>query len=339
MTGRYYYQQHRERLLAASRAWKKANPERSRRLNREHMRRAALRKKAAEKRRASGRAWYAAHRDQERERARRFRQQHPEKVREYQARYRANHPERAAEQSRLASQRWRDRNADLIREKQRAAAERSRRADPEAQRRWYHANLEQQRARGREASRLRSRLKRLGLPPRSVHRTYAADKRANTAAGDAFFTRHRTPAEKTALTREAHTPHLGLDAHHRITGTPGELQHAASKLQHALRAGRARDLARQRLLQAAQRIERTHGARIRRDVEMDSTARRLRGQPAYDIDQETRRRIAHLAATQTAPTLPTKNSVPAQPPPRTTPSDPSRSPVRQRIESGPSLRS
>jgi hypothetical protein len=205
MKDRRYYRENRERLLAQTRAWKAANPDRVRQHKREHYRRVQARKKMAELRRERGRAWYAEHREQERERARTFRREHPEKVREYQARFRERHPERAAEQARRATEKWRDTNASQVRQTQRAAAEQRRANDPDAFRRWYQANLEKQRERGREASRLRSRLKKLGLPPRRVQRVYAEGRRANDRASDAFFTRRRDAEELQRLRREGAT--------------------------------------------------------------------------------------------------------------------------------------
>ena len=307
MPDQQYYQQHRERLLAATRAWKAANPDRARKHNREHMRRAQIRRKALEGRRANGRAWYAAHREQERERARQFRREHPEKVREYQARYRQRHPERVAEQSRRATRAWRDRNQDAVREKQRVTATQRREADPDAYSRWYQANLERERERGREASRLRSRLKKLGLPPRRIQRVYAADRRANAKASEAFFTRQRSHTERSRIRRELDAPsysppakYAALDARSRIIADRRDLRTAASELQAELRAARARDLARVVLPAIRERIERRDGARLMAEVQMDSIARLQRGAPAYDVDAELRRRIDKQAAEQVA---------------------------------------
>lgn len=305
MPDRRYYRQHRERMLAASRAWKEANPERTRKHNREHMRRAAIRERRLEQRRARGRAWYAEHREQERARARRFREEHPEKLREYQLRFRERHPDRAAAQGRRATQKWRDGNAEKVRENQRATAAQRREEDPDAFRRWYQANLEQQRARGREASRLRSRLKKLGLPPRKIQRVYANDRRANDRAASDFFERRRTAAELTSLQREPRmvyrrptaTQLAVIQARQRVMSAP-ELRIAGQHLQDRLRAAKARDLARAFFPDVAQGVFHRHGGRLRREIEQDSIARQHRGAEPYDVDDELTRRVRREAAAQ-----------------------------------------
>lgn len=302
MPFRRYYFDHREQQLAASRAWKQANPERARAHNRESMRRAAVRKKAIQRRRERGRAWYAEHRDQERARARRFRQEHPDKVREYQARFRERHPERAAEQGRRASQKWRDGKADTVRAMQRVAAAERREEDPDAFRRWYQANLEQQRERGRDASRRRSRLKKLGLPPRRIQRVYANDRRANERAGDEFFGVRRTAADVARLRAEVMSsfrwPTAAQLARHRMVlqarqrvMSQDELRVAGQQLQDRLRAAKARDLARAFFPEVAAHVARTHSDRLRREIEMDSIARRVRGTEPYDVEEELQRRV------------------------------------------------
>lgn len=307
MPERQYYREHRERLLAETRAWKEANPDRARLHNREYMRRAAVRRRALEKRRERGRAWYAEHRQQERERARRFREEHPEKVREYRARFRERHPERAAEQGRRATQKWRDGRADAVRAKQRAVAERRREEDPDAFRRWYQANLEKQRERGREASRLRSRLKKLGLPPKRIQRVYANDRRENERVGEEFFGRRRTKPEIASLHQEAQRKFRRppaaqlavLQARQRIMNmSREELHEAGQQLQDQLRAAKTRDLARTFFPDVATRIALKHAARLRREIEQDSIARRLRGGEPYDVDGELKRRIRQAAAEQ-----------------------------------------
>lgn len=306
MPDRRYYLEHRAQQLAASRAWKQANPERARAHNRESMRRAAVRKKAIQRRRERGRAWYAEYREQERARARRFRQEHPDKVREYQARFRERHPERAAEQGRRASQKWRDGKADTVRAKQRVAATERRGEDPDAFRRWYQANLEQQRDRGREASRRRSRLKMLALPPRRIQRVYANDRRANERAGDEFFARRRTVADvarlRTEVMRSFRWPTAAqlarqrgvLRARQRVM-SQDELRIAGQQLQDRLCAAKARNLARAFFPEAAAYVARAHGDRLRRQIEMDSIARRMRGAEPYDVDKELQRRVRQEA--------------------------------------------
>lgn len=307
MPKRRYYLENRERLLAQTRAWKAANPDRARAHNRESMRRAAVRRKATERRRARGRVWYAEHREQERERARAFRREHPEKVREYKQRFRSRHPGRAAEQSRRGTERWRDRNADAVREKQRAAAAGRREDNPDLNRDYYYGNIEKERQRGREASRRRSRLKQLGLPPRRVQRVYANDRRANDRGADAFFARRRGPGELQQLHREGERPFrrptaaqlASIRARRRIM-SPGELRTAGEHLQARLRAAKARDLARAFLPEAVAHVLDRHSTRLRQQIEMDSIARQLRGAEPYDVDAELQRRAGQEAGERVA---------------------------------------
>lgn len=288
-----YREQHRERLADAVRAWKDANRDRAREHNRGSMRRAAERRAAAEQRRARGRAWYAKHRAQERARARAFRREHPERVREYRRRYVERHPDRAAAAARQASQAWRDRNPDATRRQQRDAARKRREDDPDSYRRWYQQNLEQQRARGREASKLRTRLKQLGLPPRQIHHVYANEKRANDTRANEFFTARRTAAQKQALRHEldplAHTRVAILAARDRLTGT------APAEPSTELERESALERERQAWLHALPTLiggyENRHRARIAEEVRMDSIARATFGRDPYDIPAETARRL------------------------------------------------
>ncbi|SBS71900.1 hypothetical protein [uncultured Microbacterium sp.] len=288
-----YREQNHDRLADAVRKWKDANRDRARLHNRESMRRAAERKAAAEQRRARGRAWYAQHRAQERARSRAFRRDHPERVREYRRRYIDRHPDRAATAARQASQAWRDRNPDATRRQQRDAARKRRDDDPDGYRRWYRQNLERQRARGREASRLRTRLKQLGLPPRQIHHVYANEKRANDTRADNFFTTRRNAAQKQALRHEldplAHTRVAILSARDRITGTAPEASSSELERESALK----REW--QAWLHALPTLiggyENRHRARIAEEVRMDSVARTTFGRAPYDLPAETARRL------------------------------------------------
>lgn len=287
-----YYAEHRDEQLTASRVWKAANPDRAREHNRVSMRRAYQRRKAAERRRQAARERYAANRDRERERSRQYRINNPDRMREYKQRFRERHPERVAEQNRRSNRAWRDRNADRLRETNKDRATVRRQEDPDAYRRWYAANREQQRARGREASRLRSRLKKLGLPPRRIHRVYAADKRANAAAADAFFTRPpaRTGPVITGGDPAALHPER-LDARRRVM----------EKMTAGYAKRRAADAALLRLPGHVETHRARHGVRVREEVRMDSIARQLRGKPPLDIDNETDRRIWRTVASEHAP--------------------------------------
>ncbi|NYE18054.1 hypothetical protein [Microbacterium immunditiarum] len=85
---------------------------------------------------------------------------------------------------------------------QRERARERRIRNPDAQKQWYAQNLERERARGREASKRRQRLKTLGLPPRRIERVFAAEKRANATAADEFFSHRRDRTEKRQLKLE-----------------------------------------------------------------------------------------------------------------------------------------
>jgi len=272
------------------RLWKQANAEKHRSYSRASHHRASSKKR----RNARARQRYRENPEPHRERGRRFRREHPEKVAEYKRRYQERHPERAAEQARRGSQTWRDKNADRAREKARIHAAERRQADPEKFRAWYHANIERERARGREASRLRSRLKTLGLPPRSVGKVYAAEKRANDVAANKFFQRRRTAGD-VALLREELNPAQAIlnyawraDAKTNFQPTPPHLLAAWARDSALVRARLTTDERREIF---ADYLEK-HGAKLRDEVTLDSRARVLRGAPPLDVDKEVRLRAA-----------------------------------------------
>ncbi|MEJ1922229.1 hypothetical protein [Microbacterium sp. KHB019] len=263
-----------------------------------------------------------------RERSRRFRQENPDKVREYQRRYKERHPERARQSQAAAAQRYRDANAEAIRERQRLIAAEHRRERPDAYREWYERNLEAQRARGRQASRLRSRLKKAGLPPRTVRRVYASDRRTNEAAADEYFARERSVEELAVISTE-YERRSALDLPRevralRVQLLDGKLP-AAVYLQRsvdsrdpesdavefttkqyatALRRMRDRELEQLRKVHE-QRVENVRASRpqifehhfyrrraeMRDEIMMDSAARVQRGLEPYDLDAEMRRRV------------------------------------------------
>lgn len=280
----------KERNPEYQRAWRLANPEKHRAHSRATHQRAMRRKRRNQK----ARQRYSENPEPHRERGRRFRRDHPEKVAEYKRRFRERHPERAAEQARRGTERWRDRNADAAREKARISAAERRQADPEKFRAWYQANLERERARSRDASRLRSRLKALGLPPRSVGKVYANEKRAHAVEADQFFQRRRTAGDVARIREELKPARAILDAAWR-TDAKARFEPTPT---HLLAAW-ARDsaLAKARLT----RVERRemfagyldkHGDQLRRDAELDSRARVLRGAPPLDVEKEVKLRAA-----------------------------------------------
>ncbi|MEV1130513.1 hypothetical protein [Agromyces sp. NPDC049794] len=187
-----------------SRAWKEAHPERVREMNRrwheEHRDRARQQHRELARRNAARKRREAETKRESRERAKRWREEHPErvrtyqqrwveenrdKVREYYNRYYATHrdevSERAAarrdadpERARRASKEWAERNKD-----RRAELQRNRRSNPEI----YQAELEA----NASERRLQRRLARAGLPPKRLHPTTAAERRANERKAGAYF--------------------------------------------------------------------------------------------------------------------------------------------------------
>lgn len=318
---RRYREAHPEKMAALDRAWRQRNLERSRELNRESAKRQAQRRRQRLKRNAHGREWYAENRNIALARSRLFRAEHPEKVREYQRRYKERHPERKLESGRRSAQRHRDANADEIRARQQALAAARREQNPDEFKQWYQKNIEVQRARGREASRRRSRLKTLGLPPRRIHGVYAEERRAHDAAANEYFARRRTVAERGAIAAEA-TEERPLDlpkviaVRRRVVlraqsapfktpeGEPLVNGQDRGLPPEVLQWRRARDLqalkeSHERLVEKI-RAERpqiyTHRrewreARLREEIRMDSIARTARGMPSYEMEQETQARL------------------------------------------------
>lgn len=321
---RRYREEHAERLAAEHRAWRERNLERSRELNRESAQRQAHRRRMRLKKNAHGREWYAENREAERERARRFRAEHPDRVREYQRRYKERHPERARRSSREAAQRHRDANADEIRARERVAAADRRKQHPNAHREWYEKNLERQRARSRDAARLRRRLEKLGLPSSRIHRLYAEERRAHDAAAKEYFARRRSVDERGAIAAEA-VDARSLDIPKvvakrrrvvlRERSTPDRVARDENATDHdkdlpveVVRWRRVRDL--QALKETHEalvekiRAERPqilahhrerNEARLREEVRLDSIARTIRGLPPYEVEQEVASRADNEA--------------------------------------------
>jgi hypothetical protein len=187
-----------------SRVWKEAHPERVREMNRrwrqEHLDRARQQNRDSARRTAARKRREAETRRKARERAKRWREEHPDrvrtyqrrwieenrgKVREYYNRYYATHRDevsaRAAarrdanpDPTKRASKEWAERNKD-----RRAELQRNRRSNPEI----YQTELEANAA----ARRLKRRLARAGLPPKRIHPTSAAERRANEREATAYF--------------------------------------------------------------------------------------------------------------------------------------------------------
>ncbi|MGR0221545.1 hypothetical protein [Agromyces sp. ZXT2-6] len=186
---RAWKEAHPERVREMNRRWREEHLDRARQQNRDSARRTAVRKRreAEVRRKARERAkrWREEHPDRVRSYQRRWAEDNRDKVREYYNRYYATHrdevSERAAarrdtdpDRTRRATREWAERNKD-----RRAELQRSRRSNPEI----YQAELEANAA----ARRLKRRLARAGLPPRQLHRTTAAERRANEREAAAYF--------------------------------------------------------------------------------------------------------------------------------------------------------
>ncbi|WP_243073679.1 hypothetical protein [Microbacterium sp. SS28] len=188
-SARRWKEAHPERVRELNRLWRAENLERSRELNRESMRRTAARKRQLlDKRRRSNEAskrWKEAHPDHVREYHRRWQAANPDKVTGYLERYRRTHRE---ELNRRATA-WRDLEPDKMKAARKAWADRNKERTAEIQRKRrndpekYRADLDKNNA----AKRLAHRLERAGLPPKELHRTTAAERRANDRAAAAYF--------------------------------------------------------------------------------------------------------------------------------------------------------
>lgn len=283
---RRYREAHAEEIRAYNRRWVAENRER----HNAHSRKSAARKRAREHKRERQRQRWANRTPEQRERDRRrlrtFHELHPEKSREYKNRWRAKDPENAREVSRRSAAAWRDRHAERDRAKNREAAAQRRADDPDINRRYYQANLERERERGREASRQRARLKKAGLPPRAIHKTYAAEKRANQREADEFFAKIRDSRVLFEL-----EPGHGAEA--RIDTT--------RRAHQGLIDRRQEDAILARVPQALAALHAKHGTRIREEIRLDNVARVHQGKEPHDLDLESNRRMLHQVLARLAP--------------------------------------
>ncbi|WP_140425748.1 hypothetical protein [Cryobacterium sp. N19] len=186
---RQYVAANRDRIRELNRLWRSEHLDRARELNRDSMRRAAARRHREAEVRARGRdrakRWRVEHPERRREYQQRWVAENREKVREYYNRYYEAHRDevnaRAAarrdadpERTKQITRQWAERNKE-----RRAELQRNRRSDPEI----YQSELEANAA----ARRLKRSLSRAGLPPKLLHATTAAERRANERAADAYF--------------------------------------------------------------------------------------------------------------------------------------------------------
>lgn len=277
---RAYHREHQRR-------YREADPEHHRELGRKYATRQRQKRAAAarKKERARERAATPA----ERERQKRFREEHPEKIREYQARWRAKDPEKALRIGREAAMRSQDKRADEVRAKARIRAAENRAAQSAAHKEYYAANKERLAKYARDAGRIRRRLAAAGLPPKSVHKSYANEKRANQSAADAFFARKRESDEIETLKRREvlHGAEKDWAAIVRGRLSSRERAEVARRSREFVdapaRLARAIDLA----------LENDSFTRnLRNEVRMDSRAREISGKPPHDLEIEVRRRAA-----------------------------------------------
>ncbi|MBT2498569.1 hypothetical protein J7E25_05630 [Agromyces sp. ISL-38] len=176
------------------------------------MRRATARKRREADTRAKARVRVRVWREEHPDRVREYQQQWVEgnrdKVREYYNRYYHSHqaevsaraaarrdadPERAKAAQRAWAKKHKDRRAEL---------QRARRADPEV----YAAELEANAA----ARRLKRALARAGMPPKLLHPSTAAERRANERAAGEFFEDERLPERlrQSAAFAQSLTKHM-----------------------------------------------------------------------------------------------------------------------------------
>ncbi|TFD12245.1 hypothetical protein E3T35_07830 [Cryobacterium sp. TMT1-2-2] len=209
---RQYVTANRDRIRELNRLWRSEHLDRARELNRDSMRRAAARRHREAEVQARGRErakrWRVEHPERRREYQQRWVAENREKVREYYNRYYEAHRDevnaRAAarrdadpERTKQITRQWAERNKE-----HRAELQRNRRRDPEI----YQSELEANAA----ARRLKRSLSRAGLPPKLLHATTAAERRANEREADAYFNDPSRPEHLRQFTvfAESLTEHM-----------------------------------------------------------------------------------------------------------------------------------
>lgn len=299
----------RERRRAYREKHKAADPERFRQQHRDAQRRGRERARAEQARRERDRArvsaWAAANPERAAARRDAWAEQHPDRVREHKRNY--YHRNREARQAAGRDQNARRRQDPAVREnarqyqtahlEHRNTQQNARRSDPAV--REKH-NREQNERRKRERRR-----RKLGLPPRPLHRATINERARNAAEAAAFAARKWSERELQRLQEElrevraetARSPHGRWEAElaaqiHADAAKPARLDAAIDR---HLR-GRA-------------------GPVLREEVRMDSIARELRGVGPYpNAEAEVRRRAAAvLEARQALLAAPERASRPARP--------------------------
>jgi hypothetical protein len=197
LTNRAWRERNSDHVRAERKAWRAANPERFRELNRLSMRRQHERHKREaarrDRKRAAARTYYEANRD-------RILAQH----RAGRVRRQAADPTRYREIANAATRRWRDGHREALNRTQRDRRHANPEATVEHSRRYYEKNREQilQRKRERYAANheqarakanayysREARRRTAGLPPRRLHTVSQTHRVANVDAADEFFSR------------------------------------------------------------------------------------------------------------------------------------------------------
>lgn len=277
---RRYREEHREEIRAYRANYHAKNREEVNRKNREYMRersrRMRVEKDRREKDRERVRRWREANPDRVRERQRRWVSENPEKVREYQRRHYARNRDARLAQARrrrdenpekvkAAARDWQQRNREHLTEWQRQY----RAENPDAYARSLKSN--------RDSKRLTRRLKSLGLPPKRIHRSPAAERRSHEAESREFFDRQQAASARKRLMGEyAPLDRSAMDGWSSRSALARRRDAQLSRFRRELESGASRVPA------------------IREEVQMDAVARRLRGD-RLDAGAELRQRIFDAA--------------------------------------------
>ena len=212
------------------------------------------------------RSWAKAHPERVQERRLRYRELHPERAKASERKYYATHKEQIAERARerlfqspdpgAAQRRWREANRERA-----AQIQRGYRANPAVQARLREQN--------NQRSTLRRRLKELGLPAPRLHRSTVKEQHQHRQDAEAFFARVSAERPRRVKVADEPTP-------------PHLLARWAAQMQEARTVTAERAQIREHALR--------HQKRLREEIGMDNTARRLRGASPLDPDRELIRR-------------------------------------------------
>jgi hypothetical protein len=212
--------------------------------------------------------WRRTNPERHRERTQRWALEHPQRRREierasyernkenYRPRMRA-YDDAHVDEKRERGAKWRAENKEHL-----AQLQRDYRADPTTNAKVLENN--------RVRRRLIRRLKKAGLPPKSLHPVTAAVRRNNEKEADAFFTRKRTAEERRRIKQE-------------YTPTPPELIARWEQRSQLVKA-------RRRELEAVKAYLAKHEAALRDEATLDSRARIARGATPLDVEEEVARR-------------------------------------------------